>query len=85
MYRKVSERLKHWKSSPYRKPLIIQGARQVGKTYSVLEFGKSHYENVAYFNFQTNPALTATFEEDISPAYLLPMPWDRHLQVYAGR
>ena len=73
MYRKVSDRLKHWKSSPYRNPLIIQGARQVGKTYSVLEFGKSNYENVAYFNFQTNPALASTFEEDISPAYLLPI------------
>ena len=73
MYRKIFEYLKNWKESKYRKPLIIQGARQVGKTYAVLEFGKEHYENVAYFNFQTNPSLSATFAENISPAYLLPI------------
>ena len=73
MYRKVSEYLKQWKESPYRKPLLLQGARQVGKTYSVLEFGKNNYDNVAYFNFQTSSTLAKTFEEDISPAYLLPI------------
>ena len=50
MYRKIMEYLEEWKESPHRKPLILQGARQVGKTYSVLEFGRNHYENVAYFN-----------------------------------
>ena len=73
MYRKVYDYLVSWKEHKYRKPLIIQGARQVGKTYAVLEFGKENYENVAYFNFQTNPALTATFSENISPSYLLPI------------
>lgn len=73
LYRKVSTYLEHWKADKYRKPLIIQGARQVGKTYAVLEFGKKHYDNVAYFNFQTNGALAATFEENISPSYLLPL------------
>ena len=73
MYRKVSEYLRQWKESPYRKPLLLQGARQVGKTYSVLEFGKNNYDNVAYFNFQTSSSLVKTFEEDISPAYLLPI------------
>lgn len=73
MYRKVLTFLKNWKDSPYRKPLILQGARQVGKTYAVLEFGRTHYENVAYFNFQTNTSLNATFDEDISPNYLLPI------------
>lgn len=57
----------------YRKPLIIQGARQVGKTYAILEFGHQHYDNVAYFNFQTGKALAATFDENISPSYLLPI------------
>ena len=42
MYRKVFEYLDNWKNSKYRKPLIIQGARQVGKTYAVLEFGKKN-------------------------------------------
>ena len=73
MYRKVSEYLKQWKDSKYRKPLIIQGARQVGKTYAILEFGRQHYDNVAYFNFQTNESLSATFDENISPSYLLPI------------
>ena len=73
MYRKVSAYLEQWKADKYRKPLIIQGARQVGKTYAVLEFGRTHYDNVAYFNFQTSEALTASFEENISPSYLLPI------------
>lgn len=73
MYRKIMSFLEAWKDSEYRKPLILQGARQVGKTYSILEFGRTHYENVAYFNFETNPKLNATFEENISPDYLIPI------------
>lgn len=57
MYRKIMGFLEAWKDSEHRKPLILQGARQVGKTYSILEFGRTHYENVAYFNFETNPKL----------------------------
>lgn len=70
MYRKIIGLLETWKESPHRKPLILQGARQVGKTYSLLEFGLKHYENVAYFNFETNPKLNKTFEKNISPEYL---------------
>ena len=73
MYRKIICFLEEWKGSKYRKPLILQGARQVGKTYSILEFGRTHYDNVAYFNFETNPKLNKTFEENISPDYLLPI------------
>ena len=73
MYRKVMNFLNSWKNSTHRKPLILQGARQVGKTYSILEFGRSEYENVAYFNFETNPKLNETFEENISPDYLIPI------------
>ena len=73
MYRKIMNYLKEWKESKYRKPLILQGARLVGKTYSVLEFGLNYYENVVYFNFETNPKLNETFEENISPDYLLPI------------
>ena len=65
--------LKEWKDNKYRKPLIMQGARQVGKTYITLEFGRKYYENVAYFNFETNPKLNETFNEDISPDYLIPI------------
>lgn len=73
MYRKIMRYLETWKESKHRKPLILQGARQVGKTYSILEFGRTYYENVAYFNFETNPKLNATFDEDISPDYLIPI------------
>ena len=73
MYRKIMGFLEAWKENEHRKPLILQGARQVGKTYSILEFGRTHYENVAYFNFETNPKLNETFEENISPDYLIPI------------
>lgn len=73
MYRKITEHLAGWKNSPYRKPLILLGARQVGKTYSVLEFGREQYENVAYFNFETDPLLIKTFDESIDPDYLIPV------------
>ena len=73
MYRKVIRFLEDWQNSPHRKPLILQGARQVGKTYSILEFGRTHYDNVAYFNYETNPKLNETFDENISPDYLIPI------------
>ncbi len=73
MHRKIMRFLETWKESQHRKPLILQGARQVGKTYSILEFGRIHYENVVYFNFETNPKLNETFAENISPDYLIPI------------
>ena len=73
MQRKIMDYFMEWKASPYRKPLILQGARQVGKTYSVLEFGRKHYDNVAYFNFETSPRLAETFAENIEPDYLIPI------------
>ncbi|MBQ7282160.1 MAG: ATP-binding protein [Spirochaetales bacterium] len=73
MYRKVWEKLLEWKNSPFRKPLVVQGARQVGKTYLISEFGEKNYDNVAYFNFQTNSALNCTFDENIEPSYLIPI------------
>ncbi len=73
MYRKIIEYLVEWKNGKYRKPLILQGARQVGKTFSVLEFGREQYENVAYFNFETDSGLNKTFDESIDPDYLLPV------------
>ena len=73
MYRKISKYLDEWKASEHRKPLILQGARQVGKTFSVLEFGRTKYDNVAYFNFETTPVLNDTFSGDISPKALIPV------------
>lgn len=73
MYRKIMEELIEWKNSPYRKPLILQGARQTGKTYTMLELGRVHYENVAYFNFESDASLSKTFDENIKPDYLIPI------------
>lgn len=73
MYRKIMNYLEEWKESGHRKPLILQGARQVGKTYAILEFGRTHYDHVAYFNFETAPKLNETFSEEISPEYLIPI------------
>mgnify|MGYP000886271370 FL=1 len=73
MYRKIMCFFEKWKESAHRKPLVLQGARQVGKTYSILKFGRAYYENVAYFNFETNPKLGETFDENISPDYLVPI------------
>lgn len=73
MKRKIIQYLLEWKESEYRKPLILQGARQVGKTYALLEFGRIYYENVVYLNFETNPKLSETFEENIMPSYLIPI------------
>ncbi|MDR1027786.1 MAG: AAA family ATPase, partial [Clostridiales Family XIII bacterium] len=73
MKRKITKTLLEWKNNPYRKPLIVQGARQTGKTYSILAFGREQYANVAYFNFETNPGMKETFDESLEPAYLLPI------------
>ena len=54
MERFILEKLLEWKNSPYRKPLILKGVRQVGKTWILKEFGRLYYENTAYFNFDEN-------------------------------
>lgn len=54
MERFILKKLVDWKNSQYRKPLILKGVRQVGKTWILKEFGKRHYENIAYFNFDEN-------------------------------
>ena len=71
MYRKIYEELIKWKNSKYRKPLVLQGARQVGKTYAVLEFGKKHYDNLIYLNFEDKKT-HQLFAESILPEALIP-------------
>ena len=71
MYRKVFEQLRKWKNSDVRKPLIIYGARQIGKTYSMLEFGQAEYDNVAYFNLENNSDLVSIFEKDLNPERII--------------
>jgi hypothetical protein len=62
MQRLLLQKLIHWKNKVDRKPLIIRGARQVGKTWLMREFGKSHYKNTAYVNFETALSLHGIFE-----------------------
>lgn len=63
MYRYKIEELKRWKESDDRKPLIITGARQVGKTWLMKEFGKNYYEKCAYINFEDNNRMQQLFSE----------------------
>lgn len=62
MERFILQKLLKWKNSPYRKPLILKGVRQVGKTWILKEFGKRYYENTAYFNFDENEEYKQFFE-----------------------
>ena len=64
MYRERMETLKEWKVSKNRKPLIIRGARQVGKTWLMKEFGKLYYEKCAYINFDNNSRMDILFNEE---------------------
>jgi len=60
-----------WKDSPRRKPLILRGVRQVGKTWLIREFGRLAYSDVAYFNFESNRALVERFSSGLDPHRLL--------------
>lgn len=64
MQRTAIKKLKEWKDEKEHKPLIIEGARQVGKTWLMKEFGKQYYEQVVYLHFDNNPELAAVFEHD---------------------
>lgn len=62
MERFLLKKLLTWKTSPYRKPLIVKGVRQVGKTWILKEFGRLYYDNVAYFNFDENEEYKQFFD-----------------------
>ena len=64
MERLIIKKLEEWKNSLHRKPLILRGARQVGKTWVMKEFGKRYFKNVAYVNFDNNSAMKNAFESD---------------------
>lgn len=66
MYRYAINDLIAWKNSPNHMPLIIKGARQVGKTWLMQEFGKTQYEKVAYISFDSNPRLDTLFKKDFN-------------------
>jgi len=71
MKRKIDAQLIAWKNSPARQPLLILGARQVGKTYAVQRFARTHYEDYAYFNFEEQAALQEIFKSGLEVQKLL--------------
>ncbi len=69
-----------WKASPRRKPLLLGGARQTGKTYLLRQFGRNEYESIVYCNFEKDPKLAGFFSRDLDPGRIL-----SELAVYMGR
>lgn len=61
--RKIEQKLIDWKNTENRKPLIIKGCRQCGKTFSVLDFAKKNYKNIVYLNFFENPDYASVFAD----------------------
>lgn len=80
MYRFAIEKLYKWKESKYRKPLIIEGARQVGKTWLMKEFGEKAYQDTVYINFDANSRMSELFAADLDTDRLI-----LGLELYAGR
>lgn len=80
MYRIAIEKLYRWKESRRRKPLIIQGARQVGKTWLMKEFGRSAYRDMVYINFDSNSRMAELFASDLNTGRLI-----MGIELYAGK
>jgi predicted AAA+ superfamily ATPase len=80
MKRLIDRDLEKWKNSEDRMPLLLVGARQTGKTHSVMEFGKKNYADVAMFNFEAVKSLASIFEGDIEPKKII-----RELERHSGR
>ena len=80
MYRMAIEKLLKWKESKRRKPLIIEGARQVGKTWLMKEFGRQAYADTVYISFDSNSRMAELFASDLDTDRLL-----MGLELYAGR
>ncbi len=71
MYRKALQKMIDWKNSPHRKPLVLRGARQVGKTWIMKEFGQQWYEKTFYFSFDKEEDLKTIFESNKEPRRIL--------------
>lgn len=77
MQRYLYQKLLDWKHSPRRKPLILKGARQAGKTYLLKQFAEQEYADFLYLNFEEAPLLKTFFQEDLQPNRIL-----RELEIY---
>lgn len=71
MERKITRKLVDWMNNPKKMPLLIYGARQVGKTYAALTLGKQHYKNTVYFNLEGSSEISAIFERDLNPERII--------------
>lgn len=80
MYRAAIEKLYRWKTSKRRKPLIIEGARQVGKTWLMKEFGSRAYADTVYINFDSNSRMAELFASDLNTDRLI-----MGIELYAGK
>jgi len=69
--RKISDKLLAWKNETNRMPLLVYGARQVGKTHVLREFGDKHYKNIAYINLETNMTVSSYFGKNIEPERII--------------
>jgi predicted AAA+ superfamily ATPase len=78
--RQLYKQLIKWKNNPNRKPLILQGARQVGKTYLVSEFGKKEYQQFIYLNFEQTLELSSLFLDDLIPENII-----ENISLYLGK
>ena len=72
--------MEDWKKKSDRMPLIVNGARQVGKTYLIKEFGEMYFKNTVYFNLETNLAVNSYFETDIHPLRII-----QYLETASGQ
>lgn len=79
MKRKIEARLLEWKNKSSRFPLIVQGARQVGKTFTITRFGKANYKNIVYLNFESHPDLARIFDLDLSPERIV-----KEISIYSA-
>lgn len=80
MYRYAIENLREWKNRKNRKPLIIEGARQVGKTWLMKEFGRQEYTNTVYINFDSNSRMAELFSADLDITRIL-----RGIEIYTSK
>jgi predicted AAA+ superfamily ATPase len=77
MKRNIFNKLEKWKKSSGRKPLVLLGARQVGKTYSLKQFGKEHFRDMLYINLETEPAVHPLFKGSLDPYTII-----KNLEIY---
>lgn len=80
MYRLFEEKLLEWKKSGMKKPLMVIGVRQIGKTYTIEKFGKENFDEYLYFNLEKNEDVRNIFEKTLDEAKIL-----EELELYLGR